>query len=175
MLAAVGLRRPRRGGRGAAVTLVALLSVSTCMLGSAFNLAPSLAPLRLASRGAADRAPLHRSPRVSPTPQATACKAYGGLCQQDGGDGVGMGADVRTCVQLLGAALLGRRGKGQCVAGGLTAIFGAFGGKKEAGPPDVDVPTFFEMPDRVVAVGDVHGDVQAMLGWRPVPSFPSRG
>ncbi|KAJ1477384.1 Metallo-dependent phosphatase-like protein, partial [Baffinella frigidus] len=131
MLATVDMQRPRRGGRGrgAAVVLVALLSVSKCMFGAAFNLSPSLGPLRLAARGgAATRAPLHRSSR------------------------------------LVGAVLPGHRRKGRCVAGGWTALFGGFGKKEGGGTPDIDVPTFFEMPDRVVAVGDVHGDVEAMLG-----------
>jgi len=50
------------------------------------------------------------------------------------------------------------------VAGGCQAIFGGFGGKQGAATPDIDVQTVFEMPERVVAVGDVHGDVEAMLG-----------
>lgn len=91
--------------------------------------------------------------------------------RQGGGFGVGMGADLRTYVQLVGAVLPGHRRKGRCVAGGWTALFGGFGKKEGGGTPDIDVPTFFEMPDRVVAVGDVHGDVEAMLGWRPVLSL----
>ena len=67
-------------------------------------------------------------------------------------------------IQVVGTELRSYRRTRRAVAGGCQAIFGGFGGKQGAATPDIDVQTVFEMPERVVAVGYVHGDVEAMLG-----------